>query len=180
VVAKATFTRVEHDIFRALWKWAKRRHPKKSIDWVRKKYFPSGDGRSWVFGTHVAQDDGSKRWVELYQLSGTTIQRHKKVRGDYHPFDPAQEMYGETLRQERMLNSMSHRKQWIKLYVDQRGLCALCKCKITKDTGWHDHHVEYRMFGGSDALGNRVLLHPNCHAQVHKHGLSVVKLDFFS
>ncbi|GAB3088569.1 hypothetical protein GCM10027081_05020 [Cupriavidus yeoncheonensis] len=84
-------------------------------------------------------------------------------------------MYGETLRQERLLDSMAHRKQWIKLYMSQRGLCALCQCKMTKETGWHDHHIEYRVRGGSDALRNRVLLHPNCHVQVHSHGLSVVK-----
>ncbi|NWK42923.1 group II intron reverse transcriptase/maturase [Ralstonia pickettii] len=175
VVVKATFNRVEHEIFRALWRWAKRRHPKKSADWVRKKYFASVAGRSWVFGTTVTESVGNKRWLALYQLSGTPIERYKKVKGDYNPFDPAQEMYGETLRQDRLLNSMSHRKQWIRLYVDQRGLCALCQCKMTKETGWHDHHIEYRVHGGSDVLGNRVLLHPNCHAQVHAGGIHVVK-----
>ncbi|CAJ0859933.1 group II intron reverse transcriptase/maturase [Ralstonia flatus] len=174
VVAKATFNRLEHDIFWALWQWAKRRHPNKSAEWVRKKYFPPTVGRGWVFGTMVANSD-SKRWMELYSLARTPIERHKKIKGDYNPFDPAQEMYGETLRQERLLQSMSHRKQWVRLYVDQRGLCALCRCKMTKETGWHDHHIEYRVHGGSDVLGNRVLLHPNCHAQVHASGINVVK-----
>ncbi|MCO4888898.1 group II intron reverse transcriptase/maturase [Cupriavidus sp. WGtm5] len=175
VVAKAAFNRLGHDIFRALWRWAKRRHPGKKADWVRKKYFGSVGQRSWVFGTTVVKDVDSEVWVELYSLASTPIQRHKKVRGDYNPFDPAQEVYGETLRQERLLDSMAHRKQWIKLYISQRGLCALCQCKMTKDTGWHDHHIEYRVRGGSDGLRNRVLLHPNCHVQVHNHGLSVVK-----
>ncbi|WP_431068135.1 group II intron reverse transcriptase/maturase [Ralstonia holmesii] len=175
VVAKSTFTRVEHDLFRALWRWAKRRHPKKSPDWVRKKYFTATGERARVFGTTIEEDDGSKRWIELYSLADTAIERHKKVKGHYNPFDPAWEMYGETLRQERLLHRMSHRKQWIKLYVDQRGLCALCQCKMTKETGWHDHHIEYRVHGGSDVLGNRVLLHPNCHAQVHARGITVVK-----
>ncbi len=175
VVAKATFSRMEREIFWALWWWAKRRHPQKSADWVRRTYFTTVEGRSWVFGTTVADGDGGTRLMELYSLAGTPIQRHKKIRGDYNPFDPAQEMYGETLRRERLLNSMSHRKQWIRLYVDQRGLCALCQCKMTKETGWHDHHIEYRVHGGSDALGNRVLLHPNCHAQVHANGFKVVK-----
>ncbi|SCU75748.1 RNA-directed DNA polymerase (Reverse transcriptase) [Cupriavidus necator] len=175
VAAKASFTRMEYAVFRALWRWGTRRHPKKNADWVRKKYFASVGSRNWVFGTTVLQKDGSRRWRELYSLSGTLIQRHKKVKGEYHPFDPEWEMYGETLRQERLLNSMSYRKQWAKLYVSQRGLCALCQCKITKETGWNDHHIEYRVFGGSNALGNRMLLHPNCHIQVHNHGLTVVK-----
>jgi len=46
---------------------------------------------------------------------------------------------------------------------------------MTEETGWHDHHIEYRARGGSDVLGNRVLLHPSCHAQVHANGIKVVK-----
>ena len=180
VVAKATFNRLDHDIFRAIWRWAKRRHPMKSAEWVRKKYFASIGARQWVFGTHVAERGSGPGWLELYSLADTAIRRHKKVRGDYLPFDPVQEMYGETLRQARMLESMSHRKQWIRLYVSQRGLCALCQCKITKATGWHDHHIEYRVHGGSNALGNRVLLHPDCHRQVHQNGYTVVKPASFS
>lgn len=175
VVAKATFSRMQSGIFRALWRWAKRRHPQKSRDWVKKKYFASVEGRNWVFATTVEDGNGGKRWMELYSLANTPIQRHKKVKGNYNPFDPAQEMYGEILRQGRLLQSMSHRKQWIKLYMDQRGLCALCQCRMTEETGWHDHHIEYRVRGGSDALGNRVLLHPSCHAQVHTKGINVVK-----
>jgi RNA-directed DNA polymerase len=175
VVAKAAFTRLEHEVFKALWRWARRRHMKKDADWITKKYFASIGDRNWVFGTAVAKDAGDEGWVELYSLAGTPIRRHTKIKGDYHPFDPAQELYGETLRQERLVYSMSHRKQWIKLYMSQQGLCALCECKMTDETGWHDHHIQYRMHGGSDALGNRVLLHPNCHVQVHNHGLTVMK-----
>lgn len=175
VVAKATYTRLEHEIFRALWRWAQRRHPKKNTDWLRGKYFATIDDRNWVFRATVTKDDGSKDWVELYSLSATPIQRHKKIRGDYHPFDPADEVYGETLRQERLLHSMAYRKQWAKLYASQKGLCALCQCKMTDETGWHDHHIEYRVRGGSNVLGNRVLLHPSCHVQVHNRGLTVMK-----
>ncbi|GLC94642.1 group II intron reverse transcriptase/maturase [Cupriavidus sp. TA19] len=175
VVAKAVFARVEHEIFNALRRWAKRRHPHKSVEWVRRKYFATVGERNWVFGTKFVSGNGSVGWTELYSLAGTPIRRHKKIRGDYNPFDPTQERYGEKLRQERMLENMAHRKQWIKLYLSQQGLCAVCQCKITKETGWEDHHIEPRTRGGSDALGNRVLLHPNCHKQVHHQGRTVVK-----
>ena len=162
-------------MFKALWRWSKRRHPKKNIEWIKYKYFHSVDDRNWVFAVPVANEEGKTTLIELYQLSGTLIKRHKKIKGAYNPFDPEWEMYGEQLQQERMLENMSHRKQFIRMYVDQKGLCAVCNCKMTKDSGWHDHHIEYRVNGGSDALGNRVLLHPNCHAQVHSNGLKVVK-----
>jgi RNA-directed DNA polymerase len=175
VVAKTTYSRLDHLIFKVIWRWSKRRHPNKSAEWIRKKYFHTVGERNWVFAASIANEEDSKELKELYQLSGTAIKRHKKINGAYNPYDPEWEMYGEKLRQERMLENMSHRKQWIRMYVEQGGLCAVCNGKITKTTGWHDHHIEYRMYGGSDALGNRVLLHPNCHAQVHSTGLKVTK-----
>ncbi|AQV94601.1 group II intron reverse transcriptase/maturase [Cupriavidus necator] len=175
VVAKAAFTRMENLIFRALWRWAKRRHRGKNSEWVRKKYYASVGDRNWVFGTTAVNKAGKRYWMELYSIPSTLIRRHKKVRADYHPFDPAQEMYGEKLRQERMADRMSYRKQWAKLYVSQRGLCAVCQGALTDETGWDDHHIEPRILGGSDALGNRVLLHPDCHVQVHHYGTIAVK-----
>ena len=175
VVAKQAFTRLDWLLHWRLWRWAKRRHPKKSADWIREKYWRSIGERKWVFAAPVVTPDGNKGSMELYQLSGTPIERHKKVKGEYHPYDRQWEEYGETLRQERMLKNMRYRIEWARLYADQRGLCALCGYEMDMDTGWHDHHIQYRMDGGSDALGNRVLLHPECHRRVHSLGLQVVK-----
>ncbi|KAF7961527.1 group II intron reverse transcriptase/maturase [Cupriavidus sp. UYMU48A] len=178
VVAKAMFAKMERMVFQALWRWAKRRHRRKNAEWVRRKYFATMGKRNWVFGTTTVDKKGNPFWLELYSLAGTPIRRHTKVKGEYNPFDPVWEMYGEKLRQERMLQSMSHRKQWIQLYMSQRGLCALCQCKMTKETGWDDHHIVPRVLGGSDALGNRVLIHPDCHVQVHHYGKAAVKPVF--
>lgn len=178
VVAKAAFTRMEHQIFGALQRWMRRRHRGKNAEWLRKKYFATIGERNWVFGTTAKKKDGTRYWMELFSIPSMTIQRHVKVKGEFHPFDPAQELYGETLRQERMANAMSYRKQWAKLYWSQRGLCAVCQCKITEETGWHDHHLEHRVHGGSDALGNRVLVHPDCHVQIHSYGQVAVKPVF--
>jgi len=174
VVAKEAYSRMESLIFRRLWRWSKRRHPSKSADWVRKKYFHSEGSRHWVFAVPVVREAG-KGLLELYQISGTEIRRHRKVKGAFNPFDPEWEQYGEQLREARMEHSMRHRRQWVSLYMSQSGLCAHCRCALTKETGWHDHHLEYRMHGGSDALSNRVLLHPDCHRQVHAGKIAVTK-----
>ncbi|KIF81255.1 group II intron reverse transcriptase/maturase [Noviherbaspirillum autotrophicum] len=175
VVAKKAFSCMEWQLHWRLWRWAKRRHPNKKATWIRKRYWrPVGD-RKWVFTADIPLKDGSKGMLELYQLSGTPIERHKKVKGAYNPYDESWEMYGETLRQERMLKTMRYRKEWSKLYADQRGLCALCEYEMDVDTGWHDHHIVRRVDGGSNALGNRVLIHPDCHRKVHSLGLQVVK-----
>ncbi|WP_445231052.1 group II intron reverse transcriptase/maturase [Duganella rhizosphaerae] len=175
VVAKETFSRIDTLLYWRLVRWAKRRHPNKSTEWIRWKYWRSIGDRAWVFAAGVSRKDGSRGWMELYSLSSTPIERHKKIKGAYHPYDPNWEMYGELLQQERMLNKMRYRTEWVKLYVSQRGMCALCGCAMDMDTGWHDHHIVHRVDGGSDVLGNRVLLHPNCHTQVHSLKLKVVK-----
>jgi RNA-directed DNA polymerase len=175
VSAKQAYSRMEHLIFQRLWRWSQRRHPQKSVNWVRRKYFHSVGDRNWVFAAPVVRNDGSKGLVELYQLSGTAIKYHTKIKGEFNPFDPTWEAYGEQLRQQRMGESMRYRKQWVSLYMSQGGVCAHCGCALTDETGWHDHHLEYKMHGGTDALSNRVLLHPHCHQQVHTGNIVVAK-----
>ncbi|MGF6969154.1 RNA-directed DNA polymerase [Paraburkholderia sp. WC7.3g] len=175
VVAKQAYSRMEHLVFGKLWWWCRRRHPQKNALWVRKKYFHTVGNRTWVFGAPIVEDDGSTWMLELFRPSSTPIRRQKKIAGEYNPFDVRWEQYGETLRQQRMWLSKRYRKQWVSLYMSQSGLCAHCGQALTEETGWHDHHLRYRVEGGSDALSNRVLLHPDCHRQVHAGKLAVTK-----
>jgi RNA-directed DNA polymerase len=179
VSAKQAFSRMEFLVFRKLWRWSKRRHPLKRSEWVRQRYFHTIGERNWVFSAPMVRTDGSPGLLDLYQLSGTAIKYHDKIKGEFNPFDPEWEQYGEELRRTRMWESLRYRKQWATLYMSQSGLCAHCGFALTNETGWHDHHLEYRMHGGSDRLSNRVLLHPHCHQQVHAGQLSVTKPVLF-
>lgn len=175
VVAKEALSRMESLLLWRLMRWAKRRHPSKNAGWIRQKYWRSVGGRNWVFAADAVAKDGGKKVMELYSLAGTPIERHRKIKGEFNPYDPQWEEYGEALRQERMLKNIGYRKELATLYMNQRGTCALCGYEMNMETGWHDHHIEYRVAGGSEALRNRVLLHPNCHARVHSQNLQVVK-----
>ena len=33
--------------------------------------------------------------------------------------------------------------------------------------GTHTHHIIYRVMGGPDTMDNLMLLHPECHRQLH-------------
>ncbi|MGA3801909.1 group II intron reverse transcriptase/maturase [Pseudomonas fluorescens] len=175
VVAKQAYSRMDNLLFYALWRWAKRRHPNKSLQWIGKKYFRTQGSRSWVFATTMLEENGTKKEVALYSLASTPIERHRKVSGEYNPFDPSMEEMGEKLRTAQMLKKLKYRKQILSLYQSQKGLCLMCKQPITKETGWHDHHIIHRTYGGRDTLDNRVLLHPICHQQLHSRGLTVNK-----
>ncbi|CEJ96292.1 Retron-type RNA-directed DNA polymerase (EC 2.7.7.49) [Caballeronia glathei] len=175
VSAKRAYSRMEHLVFQRLWRWSRRRHPQKNTGWVRKKYFHSVGDRQWVFAVPVVRTDGSNGLLDLDRISGMVIKWHTKIKGEFNPFDPRWEQYGEKLGQGRMWESMRYRKQWAGLYMSQGGRCAHCGTALTDETGWHDHHLEYRMHGGSDALANRVLLHLHCHQHVHAGRIAVTK-----
>lgn len=175
VVAKQAYSRMDYKIFLRLWRWAKRRHPNKSLQWIRTSYFRSVGDQSWVFSATDVDENGGKKEIALYSLASTPIERHKKTSGEFNPFDPSMEEMGEKLRTERMLKKLKYRTQVISLFKSQKGLCMLCNQPLTKETGWHDHHIIYRSQGGRDSLDNRVLLHPICHQRLHSRGLKVTK-----
>jgi RNA-directed DNA polymerase len=93
VVSKRTFDRADHEIFSSLWRWARRRHPKKSPHWLKQKYFGLRQGRDWSFFGETCDDEGQPNKVWLYYAKSTPIQRHVKVKGEANPYDPAYETY---------------------------------------------------------------------------------------
>jgi len=84
--SKRTFSAVDHYVFRILWRWATRRHPKKSAAWRLSQYFRAA-GQDWWFSVRTQSATGESRVLKLYRLASTTIERHIKVRGDAHPYD---------------------------------------------------------------------------------------------
>lgn len=86
IVAKATFSSIDHHIWRMLLKWADRRHPSKGARWIKERYFRTNGNRSWDFGTADA-----KLW--LFRASTVSIRRHVKIRASANPFDPEWNSY---------------------------------------------------------------------------------------
>jgi RNA-directed DNA polymerase len=177
VVAKQAFSKLEHLIFWRIWRWAKHRHPNKSIKWIRKRYFKSIGERSWVFALAHKLQSGEVRYRRLYGLASTPIVRHKRLPADYNPYDVEHEEKWEALRVQRMRHKLRYRKEVWSLFARQLGLCAFCGGGISMQSGWHDHHIVRRVDGGSDRRDNRALLHPNCHALIHSRN-SASKLQF--
>jgi RNA-directed DNA polymerase len=167
VVSAQTFQSVDHAIYQALWRWAKRRHPGKGEHWIKARYFHSTDARSWLFSGTVRGTEGTPRPVRLYLAHGLHIKRHTKIRSRANPYDPAWEVYFEERLGLKMAASLKGRRTLLYLWKRQHGRCPQCAEKITTLTGWHNHHTVWRSHGGSDTVDNRVLLHPTCHQQVH-------------
>lgn len=81
VVSKRIFSMLDHEIWKMTWQWAKRRHPKKMLKWIKSKYFQSIGSRNWVF----REKNGT---TALLKLSDIPIRRHIKIKADANPYDP--------------------------------------------------------------------------------------------
>jgi RNA-directed DNA polymerase len=172
--SKETYKRVDNAIFWMLWQWATRRHPNKSKLWVKNRYYTTIQERDWIFHGEVVGKEGESQKVYLLQASHTTIKRYTKVKGEANPYDRAWEQYFDQRMGLKWLQNTNRRKL-ISLWKGQEGKCPVCHLKITKESGWNIHHIIYRVNGGPDTMSNLLLLHPNCHKQVHSRVLEVEK-----
>ena len=92
VVAAATFLQVDHLVWSKVWRWSKRRHPGKSAQWIKARYFQRQGLRDWVFACGALGAEQEEA-VALFRAATLPIQRHTKVRSDANPFDPAWTAY---------------------------------------------------------------------------------------
>ncbi len=133
--------------------------------------FQTRHGRQWTcVGTGVGHH-GHPQERTRCRAGDMPIRRHVKSTGTAKPSDPPWEVYCEERLRVTMTPNRKGRRPLLALWKQPDGLCPLCHHKITQLTGWHNHHVVWRTHGGSETADNRVLLHPDCHRQVHSQTL---------
>jgi RNA-directed DNA polymerase len=93
--AKRTFDRLDHHVRWQLWRWAAKRHPGKSANWKRRKYFSAAKG---LFSVRLPKEQGQSLVLTLYRAANTRIQRHIKIRGAANPYDPEYSRYFDSRR----------------------------------------------------------------------------------
>ena len=174
-VAKATFSKVDSEIWQIVWQWAKRRHPNKGGQWIKAKYFKTVGNRNWVFTAKGSTPNGKPFDVTLIKACDTAIRRHVKIKSTANPFDPKDEAYFEDRLGWKMQGSLKGKEKLAKLWVNQEMRCPLCKQLIDENRKWNIHHIHPKAEGGSDQLSNLIMVHPNCHRQIHSQDLPVVK-----
>lgn len=175
--AKKTFSQADSEIRCALWRWCSRRHPNKGKRWIKQRYFHRVRSRNWEFRADTGKllPSGKPEGIALCKTSDVAIRRHIKIKAEANPFDPEWESYFQKRSGWKMLDTYNGKRQLIRRWLDQQGLCPICEQRITKETGWHTHHIIRRVEGGSDAITNLILVHPTCHNQIHSQGLTVTK-----
>lgn len=121
VCSKKTFAYVDHQIFKALWQWAERRHPKKGKRWVQNKYWRSDKLRNWVFYAKAKVKNKSDKasYFDLAMASKTPIRRHVKLRADATPYNPVYHDYlDERILKRMAIEQKTKRPSWWQTWWD--------------------------------------------------------------
>ncbi|MCP4349041.1 MAG: group II intron reverse transcriptase/maturase [Desulfobacterales bacterium] len=170
VVSKAAFGRADYEIAGAIRRYVRRKHPRKSWKWIKNKYFRvSEQGRDWCF---FGRKNGKEAY--LFHAMKVPIRRHVKIKGKVNPYDPEWKDYLKE-RKYKITSENFRNRRILELWKEQDGKCPVCRQEITIEEGWHNHHIKWKVYGGSDEPENRILMHPNCHRQVHSLKLKVEK-----
>jgi RNA-directed DNA polymerase len=154
MVAAEEFSTCDHKMWKLLWRWAKKRHPRKGAGWRRERYWQTVEQRQWVFMT--------PKDAKLRQHTLTKIQRHVKVKGEASPYDGNMLYWSQRLKNNPMLHSVKGY-----LLSRQQGKCKWCDQLFREADIIEIDHIQPRSQGGSEKLDNKCLLHGHCHDQRH-------------
>jgi RNA-directed DNA polymerase len=166
IAAKATFYRVDVSIQNALWRWAQRRHRQQSARWIRQKYFPAyGRGCGVFSGTLNDRTVTRRRASEVKIVRRPTIERRR------NPYDLADRAYFAQRNERHRYSALSkpHGNVWKR----QQGKCPVCGEFLTEERDRHLHHQDGNH--SNNGVLNLVMLHANCHRQVHSQEFDVTK-----
>jgi RNA-directed DNA polymerase len=148
-VSNETFSKLDHLIWQCIERWCQRRHPRKSAQWVKDKYFKTVGDRNWVFS------DGT---YTLTTHTEVPIVRHIKVRGNKSPYDGDMAYWAGRLGKHPQLPTTV-----AKLLKAQSGRCTHCGLTFRDGDLWEVDHIIPSSLGGNNSYSNLQLLHRHCH-----------------
>lgn len=149
VCAKDTFSRIDHTLYEMLWRWARRRHPKKNRKWIAANYWHSKGLRNWVFSTEN---------VELMRLGEVPIVRHTKVRMSANPY-----LDTEYFTQRKFQNGMKRLSgKFKKIWRMQNGCCYHCGLPMEISDEREIFYKIPKSMGGKDEVSNMAYVHRHC------------------
>lgn len=158
VVSSKVFSRVDYEIYKCLWQWAKRRHKKKGRKWIAQKYWHHIGSRQWTFSVPYENQstEGEPLYCKLEYATDTKIIRFKKIVAEANPFDEYWTDYFEEREGEKLLNSTKGREKLLTIWRRQHRRCPVCGELITSETGFKVHTPV-----GKNS--QKIIVHKECH-----------------
>lgn len=167
VCSAEAFKRISWIIFWGIWRWARRRHPKKSKSWIKGKYFRRIQNSEWVFFSKWRTEDGTLEEATLVNMADTKIVRHVKIKAASNPYDPAWDTYFEERHKRYLRKAPSGQWKLRSLLSLQEGKCAHCKMGMSLHENWSLHFKVRKSLGGTHKPSNLELLHSECYNILH-------------
>ena len=166
-VSKETFSYINHRVFKYLWRWAKRRHPNKGKNWIKKRYFKRHKGVEWTFMCEGTGRKEREKLYILYDISSTPIIRHVKVKGNFSPDDPTLRNYWQKRTTDYGKKNWAKDSKYEAIAKHQNWKCPICGDSLFNEEPIETHHIVPVAKGGSYDKENLMHLHAACHKQVH-------------
>src|SRR4051812_38265701 len=124
--SKRTFNYVDHRISRMVWRWCRRRHPKKGWKWIKKTYFQRDGHRHAIFTGQLLNAKGQGRPIQLMSAAKVKIIRYVKIRSAVNPYDPKWELYLEARWGWQLTQTRTGYSRFKTLWKEQKGRCWAC------------------------------------------------------
>ena len=91
VASSQSFSRATHMIWKSLWRWCIKRHPKKGLRWIKARYFRTVEADRWVFTCKLTSKKGVG--LRLLMPAEIKIRKYIKIKTTFNPFDQQWEEY---------------------------------------------------------------------------------------
>lgn len=171
-VSKEVFSYIRSEVWIALWRWAKRRHPNKGKRWIANRYFKIR-GKGWEFSCQVTDRRGKSKELTLFNIVGIPIERHVKVKGTASPDDPNLTEYWVKRTQKHGKTMWDKGSKYYQIAQNQQWQCPICGENLLNGEAIETHHIVPMAKGGTDEIDNLQHLHKICHKAVHSGKRSV-------
>ena len=161
--SKQTFSMVDNQIWQCLWRWARRRHPKKGGEWIYNRYFHLVEQRVWTFAVprYSPESTSEYDYILLERASNREIKRFVKIKSETNPFAPEWQMYFEERETDKLRDTLNGRVKLLNIFQRQKGLCAVCGKRMTVETGCKIHYLR------CGNIRTKQMVHPFCHKMLH-------------
>jgi RNA-directed DNA polymerase len=161
VVSTRTFAYMDHWMFVREARWATRRHPHKSAQWRRQRYWGQLNRMrkdTWVFGD-------KRSGYYLLQFHWFHRRQHALVKGTASPDDPALRQYWQQ-RREASASTLIARQR--RLARAQDYVCPVCGESLSNEEDLQIHHLLPRGDPQRNDERYHQLIHLLCHQQITK------------
>lgn len=153
----------DYQIFQAIWRWSKRRHPNKGKRWIKNKYFKRHHNREWTFFGETKDRRGKIKTLYLKNAYKIPIVRHAKVKGNNSPDDPTLTKYWLNRRNKTGKTYWEKGTNLHKIAQNQKWKCPVCGEHLFNGEEIQTHHITRVKDGGNDNIDNLIHQHKSCH-----------------